>query len=39
MAPTLAHVDAIAEAIGGVDAELVVIDPFMAYMPVSPLLW
>ena len=33
--PTLAHVDAIAEAIRAVDAKLVVVDPFMAYMPLS----
>ena len=33
--PTLAHVDAIAEAIAATDAKLVVLDPFMAYMPLS----
>ena len=33
--PTLAHVDAIAEAIAATDAKLVVLDSFMAYMPLS----
>ena len=33
--PTLAHVDAIADAIAATDAKLVVLDPFMAYMPLS----
>lgn len=33
--PTLAHVDAIAKAIAATDAKLAVLDPLMAYMPLS----